>query len=426
MVALFLEGYLLLFRQNAGSRTTYYYSYDVYTWTWVVAVLALVWLASFTVGRYRRGRAVRRPRPPRSDYRLLRRVVKAKYELSERYLRPGFSANIHAVGVGVLADGAYCIQVFVNDPNQELWAGAGAETLPTDYGGFRLVLVPMRQTVFLSGAAVNAPEPWERYAEGIRDRREVIIGGISGANANLTGQSGTLGYFCTRRSKLRWGTETCIISNFHVLVDPRKPDVDDSDLIVQPSPGEAESNRPIGMLLKYSPLKFGNDMSSPNHIDAAIAQLWESSPHTPVLPFIGSLEGHVEKKDVRPGEPVRKYGRTTGLTKGLIFSIFLDIRVLYERTGQSAFFQDQFLIEPSLPRFRMFVKPGDSGSLVVNERQLAVGLIFAGVPDVPASAKASPEAAGDGSAAGDPRVENYGVANPISEVLDRLKIRLIT
>ncbi|HEY0169918.1 MAG TPA: hypothetical protein VGB98_02610 [Pyrinomonadaceae bacterium] len=423
---LLLERHPLWSRQNPDGGITYFYYYDEYTW--VVAALALVWLVWFFVTRYLRARGRKRP-PRRSDHGLLKRVVEVKRRLSAQYLSPGFSANIHAVGVGVLADGAYCIQVFVNDPDQELWVGAGAEGLPPVYGGVPLVLIRMGRTVFLSGAEPGAHESWERYAEGIRDRRDVIIGGISGANANLTGQSGTLGYFCTRRGKWRPGTEIHMISNLHVLADLGKTEVDDSDLIVQPSPGESESNRPIGMLVKYSPVKFDGDMDSPNHIDAAIAKLWVSSPHAPLIPLIGRLRGHVDKKDVRPREPVRKFGRTTGYTEGRIFSIYLDIWVRYDRTGQSAFFQDQFLIAPALPRFRMFVDKGDSGSMVVDEGQYALGLIFAGVPEVPASAKASPNAAGgagDGSSDDELRVENYGVANPISEVLDRLKIQLIT
>ena len=147
-----------------------------------------------------------------------------------------------------------------------------------------------------------------------------------------------------------------------------------------------------------------------------------------MIPFIGQLKRYVDKKDVRPGDPVRKFGRTTGLTVGCIFSICLDIWVYYDRTGQSAFFQDQFLIEPALPRHTSFVRKGDSGSVVSTAGQDAVGLIFAGVADVPESAKASPNVAAgasDSSAEdGLRRIENYGVANPISEVLARLKIEL--
>jgi hypothetical protein len=66
---------------------------------------------------------------------------------------------------------------------------------------------------------------------------------------------------------------------------------------------------------------------------------------------------------------------------------------------------------------------------VVDAEQHAIGLIFAGMSELPESAGALPNteaAAGSDSAADKPqRVESYGVANPISEVLDRLKIELL-
>ncbi|HEX8282887.1 MAG TPA: hypothetical protein VF588_06010 [Pyrinomonadaceae bacterium] len=427
-----LGKYLVWSRQNGDGGTTFYYYYDEITW--VVAVLALAWVAWWLARRHMRERAARRPRRRRTDYGLLRRVVTAKSELSARYLRPGFSANIHAVGVGVLGDRAeYCIQVFISDADAELWAGAGAAALPDSHGGFPVVPVVARPAVLLSGAEPEQPAAWEQYPNGIRDRREVIIGGISGANTNLTGQSGTIGYFCKRKSILPRPTEVYLLSNSHVLADLRKEKVDDGDLITQPSPGEPASNRPIGALVNFSSLKFDGGTDEPNHVDAAVARLWATHRYERLIPFIGEVKGYVVKRDVAVGEVARKFGRTTGYTEGRVFSIYLDIRVRYDRTGQSAFFRDQFLIEPALPRFTKFVDTGDSGSLVVDEAQHAVGLIFAGTPDAPdpqvaaPPAEPTPEAAGGNVTAADRplRIENYGVANPISEVLERLRVELL-
>jgi hypothetical protein len=138
--------------------------------------------------------------------------------------------------------------------------------------------------------------------------------------------------------------------------------------------------------------------------------------------LIGAVKGQVEKKDVEIGEAACKFGRTTGYTEGSIFSICLDIWIRYDRTGQSAFFQDQFLIEPAAPQFTKFVAKGDSGSLLVDAEQRALGLIFAGVSEAPAAALIPTNVE-------DPnppkKIEGYGVANPISEVLDRMKIELV-
>src|SRR5438128_2251927 len=133
---------------------------------------------------------------------------------------------------------------------------------------------------------------WEQYPNGIREQQEVIVGGISGANINLTGQSGTIGYFCTRKSKWPRRKEIHLLSNSHVFADLRKAKVDDADLIMQPSPGEPASNRPIGALVNFSALKFEGDITEPNHIDAAIAKLWEPQSHKPVIPLIGTVKGY--------------------------------------------------------------------------------------------------------------------------------------
>ena len=268
----------------------------------------------------------------------------------------------------------------------------------------------------------------KQYTDGIREPQEIVIGGISGANANLTGQSGTIGYFCTRKSKLPRRKEIHLLSNFHVFADPCKTNIDESDLIMQPSPGESASNRPIASLISFSALKF-DDKNQPNRVDAAIARLWASQLHKTVIPFIGAVKRYVETKDIEIGESARKFGRTTGYTEGRVFSIYLDIWIRYDRTGRSAFFQDQLLIEPILPALPGFVSKGDSGSLVVDAEQNAIGLIFGGTSKTLESTSdpAKPDRIPADDAANDklPRIEGYGVANPISEVLNRLKIELL-
>jgi hypothetical protein len=426
MILFLLERHQIWSHTDGRGGTITYYYYDQVTW--IVGALALAWLTWFLVRSYRRAQALKR-RPRQKNYSQLKRIVKIKDELSSTYLRPGFSNTIHAVGLGKVAGGNdYCIQVFVNDANEELAVGSGGRTLDRNYRGIPLVLIEMPMAGFLSDAARKPPlTPW-RYPNGIREQQEVIIGGISGANTNLTGQSGTIGYFCTRKSKLPRRKEVYLLSNSHVFADLRKVKVDEGDLIMQPSPGEPANNRPIGSLVDFSALKF-NDINEPNHVDAAIAKLWGTHQHKPLIPLIGPVTGYVPKQDIEIGEAVRKFGRTTGYTEGHIFSIYLDIWIRYDRTGQSAFFQNQLLIEPSLLTFSKFVSKGDSGSLLVDGNQHAVGLIFGGMAELPQSLNGSKNAKPDSPINVAPnkpqRIESYGVANPICEVLDRLKIDLL-
>lgn len=426
MLILILRAHTWSHLDGRGWTITYFYHDEI---TWVVGALAVAWLTWFLVSRYLRARALRRP-PRRVNSKLLKRVVKVKGDLSSRYLRPGFSNTIHAVGIGLLSgSNEYCIQVFVTDATQELALGAGTRRLLPRYRGVPLVLIEMPMASFLSAATAARPVEWEKYARGIREKQDVIIGGISGANTNLTGQSGTIGYFCTRKSKLPRRKEIHLLSNSHVFADLQKTNIDEGDLIMQPSPGEPANPRPIASLVNFSQLKFDGDIKEPNHVDAAIAKLWATQQHKPLIPLIGAITGYVPKKEIEIGESVRKFGRTTGYTEGRVFSIELDIRIRYDRTGQSAFFQNQFLIEPTLPKFTKFVAKGDSGSLVVDAAQHAIGLIFGGMAELPASLNGAQNVEPNAGVNPVPkdlkRIESYGVANPISEVLDRLKIDLV-
>jgi len=421
------ERHLIRTHINADGGTTSYYYYDEFTW--IVAAIALIWLTWSVVRRYRRAQALRR-RSRGTDYKRLKSIVKIKQELSSHYLRRGFSKNIHAIGIGRVDPGSdYCIQFFVDDATAEMWGGSGRAALAASYRGVPLHLIEMPMAEFLSSLSAKSTLSDIGIADRMRDHQEVIIGGISGANLNLTGQSGTIGYFCTRKSRLPRRKEIHLLSNSHVFADLRKPQVDDGDLIMQPSPGEPSNNRPIASLVNFSKLTFDGDVADPNHVDAAIARLWAPQKHNAVLPLIGAVQGYAKKEDIEIGEAARKFGRTTGYTEGSIFSIYLDIWIRYDRTRQSAFFHNQILIEPAAPTFSKFVSKGDSGSLLVDSQQHALGLIFGGMAELPESVQglrngnSKPE--NDHSAPRVRRIENYGVANPISEVLDRLKIDLL-
>ncbi len=129
-------------------------------------------------------------------------------------------------------------------------------------------------------------------------------------------------------------------------------------------------NDVIGTLTQFVPLDFSS--SGNNAVDAAIALssrdlLGNATPRngygipnsTPGVPSVGLA--------------VKKYGRTTLLTKGTITAINATVNVQYD--SGTARFVNQIVVQSSKP----FIKPGDSGALLVTKSgSNPVGLLFAG------------------------------------------------
>ena len=413
MILAFFEQHLVWSVQRANGQTVSFY-YD--ETTWIVAALVVAWLVWYFVSRYLRAKSLRR-QPQQSKDKLLKNVIKIKNKLTSQWLRKGASKKIHAIGIGKLASGEYCIQIFINDSNEKPFEMRQTEQIPNVYKNIPLVLVAMPNASFLSLENHFAESSMEEYRKLVREKQEVIVGGISGANANLDGNSGTIGYFCRKKSFITRRSEIYLLSNSHVFADLRRMNVEAHDFILQPSPGEAGTSRSIAELTHLSPLKFENDVNNANFVDVAIAKLFKQQPHKFLLPFIGEIKRFVEKEDAQIGEKAQKFGRTTGYTSGKLFSIALDIWIKYDRTNKEAFFADQFLVETDKTNYEKFVDKGDSGSLLVDGENCAVGLIFAG-----ANGKIDLK---DSEQNAQIIVNNYGVANPISEVMKQMKIELI-
>lgn len=210
-------------------------------------------------------------------------------------------------------------------------------------------------------------------------------GGVSIGHHRIT--AGTLGALLFDRASGR----PLILSNNHVLANS---DVQGGgfaargDAVLQP--GVLDGGRPadqIGSLERWVPLLadqssprlfarlsriFGGARAGPgrpaqNLVDAAVA--------TPVSPE--AVEGRI--LDVGPvrgvGVPrldlrVRKSGRTTGYTEGTITDLHASIRVSGYH-GREILFRDQLVLSKML-------EGGDSGSLLLDEANRAVGLCFAG------------------------------------------------
>lgn len=118
--------------------------------------------------------------------------------------------------------------------------------------------------------------------------------------------------------------------------------------------------------------KVYNDGIGPtNKVDAALAKPIDGVCMTTDIKDIGTP---CDVVDASLGMDVQKTGRTTGHTHGKVTQKHATVRVGYP--DGSAIFEGQLIISPE-EKGRPFSQPGDSGSLILNERH-PVGLLFAG------------------------------------------------
>lgn len=159
-----------------------------------------------------------------------------------------------------------------------------------------------------------------------------------------------------------------ILSNNHVLANSN--DAQNGDNILHPGPMDGgDSSSPIAQLTDFEPLKLDDN---PNFIDAAIAKVINIGDIKPSIVTIGNVQ-----QPVMPAaqfQSVRKQGRTTQHTVGIITDLMADIRVRYG--GKVAYFENQLAITGMSGSFS---SGGDSGSLIVDAvTRRPVGLLFAG------------------------------------------------
>src|SRR3989338_2331097 len=190
-----------------------------------------------------------------------------------------------------------------------------------------------------------------------RQRSRPARGGASIGHYNIT--AGTLG--CLVRDKNTG--QFLILSNNHVLANSNRAKKGDS--IIQP--GTADGGKlkkdKIAELERFVKIGFGKKA---NTVDAAVARPLNDEDVSKEISSIGIPKGMVKGK---VGLVVQKTGRTTDHTLGEIKDISATVRVDYD--GQTALFRNQILTSA--------ISQGvDSGSLVLDQKRRAVGLLFAG------------------------------------------------
>lgn len=197
--------------------------------------------------------------------------------------------------------------------------------------------------------------------------------------------------------------ELMILSNNHVLANGssiQEAKAKPGDPILQPGPydggtvkdrigtldryvpivkSESKSDCPVALAVAKAATRFLNvvkkdyevrfyrKFDAENTVDCALAKIDAADLVANTVLEIGDIKGVSE---VKSGVKVLKSGRTTGVTSGVIISTSTTLQVEMKE-DEKVWFSDQVVTD-------MDSKPGDSGSLVVDENMKAVGLLFAG------------------------------------------------
>lgn len=215
-------------------------------------------------------------------------------------------------------------------------------------------------------------------------------GGVSIGHYKIT--AGTLG-MVVKKDGIRH-----ILSNNHVLANSNDAYIGDS--IYQPGPhdGGTEADT-IAHLVSFEPIQFIGASDCPignfvvnawnklagllrrqtrlqaitevtNLVDCAIASPIKDEDISDEILEIGIPTGFAE---VEIGTKVKKSGRTTGLNEGMVTILEAIVQVGYG--SKVAVFTDQIITSK-------LAEGGDSGSVVLNENNEVIGLLFAGSDQV--------------------------------------------
>ncbi len=223
-----------------------------------------------------------------------------------------------------------------------------------------------------------------------RKKHRPVPGGVSvGLDLTAVGFrfAGTLGVMVADKNNSQ---RLYALSNNHVLANENR--VNTGAGVVQPGTldGGKNSDR-IARVSRYVPLKFDNRR---NWMDAAIAEFDKPEQVDRSILEIGAPTGIANPS---LGLLVRKSGRTTGLTEGIVRIVNFDV---FDVEYDQGFVRvDGVIVIEGIDS--PFSKPGDSGSAIVDSKGRVAALLFAGS-------------------------EKVTFAIPIRRVLRRLGVRIAT
>jgi hypothetical protein len=269
--------------------------------------------------------------------------------------------------------GEPCIMVLVSQKLDPTLL-KGEDVVPKDIRGLKTDVLETGE-IFAGGMVApdekEVPLREEIGIEVLRQRVRPAMGGFSVAHYKVTaGTIGTCVYDISPFPGIP--PRYYILSNNHVLANSNNASI--GDPILQPGPydGGTVPRDIIARLSRFVPIKFKTPKSTPlNYVDAALAE-GEFHNLNREIYWIGYVKQ--VNSSPRVGDTVEKTGRTTNFSTGKILSTNTTVDVNYG-SGRVARFARQIVTTN-------MSAGGDSGSLVCDIKEGAVGLLFAGSSQV--------------------------------------------
>ena len=254
------------------------------------------------------------------------------------------------MGVGITPDGQR-IRIYVLEENETV------PDIPKMMAGFDIEIFP------ISGISPAS----ETQDPDFRERRfRPVVGGVSAAHVSVT--AGTIGAVIRDKKT----GDKFFLSNNHVFANTSTATnlrAHIGDPIIQPSPSDSGSLADtVATLYKFVP--FSDDKS--NLVDAALALPTDQGLASPYILADGSLNVISVNGMRAVSSPIRvkKYGRTSGADWGEVLDWNFTVAVDFD-DGKTRNFVDQILVA-------IETRGGDSGALLLDTDNHAVGLVFAG------------------------------------------------
>ena len=243
-----------------------------------------------------------------------------------------------------------CIHVLVENKVSNKYLSSN-NIIPKSYMGIKTDVIEVGTPKICSGDAI--PEKLRPLESGC------------GISIGDDMETGTLG--CIVKKAGKYTTQYFILSNNHVLADINKAPL--GIPIIQPSKeyNSNTSQNVVAHLSTFIPLKLKDgDEELINHVDCAIAKIIRKTFVSNKIYDVGEITGVAESS---LNLNVKKVGCVTGLTEGSINTIGASLKIDFDTNGVLLFI-DQIIAE-------LDSSAGDSGSIVLNEDNQAIGLLFA-------------------------------------------------